>query len=438
MQTQQQGAVPLIQRHPVLVGVGAGVALVGLLGLGVLIVRLVQTSFQTGVSATAPPLPDTEPPAVVRVQLRVNLVNLCIAFSEPIVAESGEDVVSYTIAGANPVAARLDASNTNVVLTLDAPLALGSTTTLTLSNIQDRAGNVMPLTEMQVKAPVLTHGFLRADYYLDIPWHQVSALTGDPKFPDLYDVTLYRTNSTAPSNFGNNYGLRLWGFFLPPTNRNYTFYLRSDDESELYLSSDANPANKLLVTRQSGAGKPYETAQGTVSGLRRGQMCYFEALLKEGGGEDHLTVVCKAEGEPPPIHNSASETPIPSAWLACYADAQGVSADLVEQPASASLVDGQTASFAVLAKVVPTDLALSTLYQWQRSDGAGGYTNVPGATARRFTTPPLTVADNGASFLCVVTVPGATNTSRSATVTVSAASPAEPGHRTAGETPAAR
>ncbi|MHC4283284.1 MAG: PA14 domain-containing protein [Planctomycetota bacterium] len=37
------------------------------------------------------------------------------------------------------------------------------------------------------------------------------------------------------------------GFLYPPVSGDYTFWISSDDASELWLSTDDNPANKALI-----------------------------------------------------------------------------------------------------------------------------------------------------------------------------------------------
>ncbi len=77
-------------------------------------------------------------------------------------------------------------------------------------------------------------------------------------------------------------------------------------------------------------------------------------------------------------------------------------------PASIAVTVGQTATFSVTA----TGTAPLT-YQWQGSGGP-----IAGATATTYTTPPLTIQNNGNSFAVVVTNAAGSKTSSPATVTV--------------------
>jgi hypothetical protein len=81
---------------------------------------------------------------------------------------------------------------------------------------------------------------------------------------------------------------------------------------------------------------------------------------------------------------------------------------ITHQPASRRVDVGTSARFAVTATGSP-----SLSYQWTK-DGA----DIPGATTTSYTTPPATSADNGSKFAVVVSDPGGSVTSNSATLTV--------------------
>src|SRR6185369_8728936 len=47
----------------------------------------------------------------------------------------------------------------------------------------------------------------------------------------------------APSNFGANYAQRVSGIFTPAVTGDYNFIIATDDDSDLFLSTDASAAN---------------------------------------------------------------------------------------------------------------------------------------------------------------------------------------------------
>jgi hypothetical protein len=83
---------------------------------------------------------------------------------------------------------------------------------------------------------------------------------------------------------------------------------------------------------------------------------------------------------------------------------------ITTQPASQSVVVGQSATFSVAATGTGT-----LTYQWKK-----GGTAIAGATAASYTTPATTNSDNGAQFTVVVTDSNGSVTSNSATLTVTA------------------
>jgi hypothetical protein len=87
-----------------------------------------------------------------------------------------------------------------------------------------------------------------------------------------------------------------------------------------------------------------------------------------------------------------------------------VAPTITTQPASVSVMAGQTATFQVAA----TGTAPLT-YQWQRNG-----TNIAAATAATYTTPATTIGDSGATFSAVVSNSAGSATSNSASLTVMA------------------
>ena len=176
-------------------------------------------------------------------------------------------------------------------------------------------------------------GGLKREVYTNIPGVLLSGLTNNAKFlgnaPDLVDP-LWQFESTP--NWGDNYGARLSGWLLPPTNGNYRFYLASDDQGALFLSPDATPANKVLIAtepewngyreyvtgaNQASRGSPAVNISTNIP-LIAGRAYYVEALLKESVGGDYLSVAWQPPGGPalangdPPIYGRylASGTPL--------------------------------------------------------------------------------------------------------------------------------
>lgn len=81
---------------------------------------------------------------------------------------------------------------------------------------------------------------------------------------------------------------------------------------------------------------------------------------------------------------------------------------ITTHPSNQTVPEGQTATFQVSA-----DGGTPLAYQWQKNS-----INISGANTASYTTPPTTLADNGAKFRCVVSNAFGTATSNEATLTV--------------------
>jgi hypothetical protein len=169
-------------------------------------------------------------------------------------------------------------------------------------------------------------GHLKRELFKNIPGALITDLTSSAGFPDSPSVVESIT-SFESKNLGDNYGERLSGYVKPPVSGNYVFYLASDDQGELWLSTDRRPANKRLIVSEPvwnlernwlGATVPWDTnlyKPGRASqpiALEAGKYYFIEALHKEGGFGDHIAVAWQMPGGAPPPNGS---DPIPNQYL---------------------------------------------------------------------------------------------------------------------------
>jgi hypothetical protein len=132
----------------------------------------------------------------------------------------------------------------------------------------------------------------------------------------------------APSNVGDNYGQRMRGYVCPPTSGNYVFWIASDNDGELWISSNDNPANKQLIafvkggyaTRQEWT--KYASQQSVPIPLQAGQRYYIEALHKEAYGGDNLAVGWQ-------LPSGTMERPIPGNRLSPFQSASNARTEVV-------------------------------------------------------------------------------------------------------------
>ena len=112
------------------------------------------------------------------------------------------------------------------------------------------------------------------------------------------------TTLTTAQGVGNNYTRKITGWITAPTTGSYTFYIASDDDSKLFLSSDATAANKEQVASVPDGGwndtitqwAKYSSQKSTARTLQAGQRYYIEVQHNEGGGGDFASVAWTGPG----------------------------------------------------------------------------------------------------------------------------------------------
>jgi len=108
----------------------------------------------------------------------------------------------------------------------------------------------------------------------------------------------------APANWGKYYLTRMRGCLHPLITGNYRFWTASDNSSELWLSTDANPANarKIASIPRYGFVEPlgwsqYPSQRSELIELQAGQTYYIEALQEQTDGGDYLSIAWQPPGE---------------------------------------------------------------------------------------------------------------------------------------------
>ena len=126
----------------------------------------------------------------------------------------------------------------------------------------------------------------------------VTGWSGVADIPVTTPPTTSRVLATLeqPVNItGDYYGTRVRGYIVPPTTGNYTFWIASDDQSELWISTDDQPANlvkRAYVLNYTGSRiwNVEPNQKSPILALTAGQKYYFEALQRDYSSGDNMAV----------------------------------------------------------------------------------------------------------------------------------------------------
>jgi len=242
----------------------------------------------------------------------------------------------------------------------------------------------------------------------------------------------------APGGMGNNYVTRDSGWFVPPATDAYVFFLACDDDSDLFLSTDGNPANKAMIAQETawsptdgwlgggggqitqkrsdgfspdgGATVPY--ANGIL--LNAGTAYYIELVHHQGGGGDNFAVTYQTTNEiadpnwPITFTNGVLSRMTNGGLVLITTPTTTINFSL--QPTNTSISQGSSATIYSRAS---TDSELTPKYQWYRNGAL-----VPGATGSAISSGITTPANNGDTFYVVATTAEANLSVTSSVVTL--------------------
>jgi len=256
----------------------------------------------------------------------------------------------------------------------------------------------------------------------------------------------------TPSGQGVNYAERVSGFFLPPQTGDYVFFVASDDDSDLFLSTDANPANKHLIATETIASNSRQWLQsaggsdlaskrsdqftgtawpgGNTIRLTAGTPYYIEGVHHQDLAADAFAATFKLAADPDPLDGAPPK--LAGNLIAGFVfDNTYVTVN--NPPLNQATVQGYPATFSVGAEsgylgTVTSDQTPLLSYQWQSAPGGSStFTNIPNANQAVYTTPPVALSDNGTQFQVVLTTAGfATNSPAAALAVLRDTSPPMP------------
>ena len=148
-------------------------------------------------------------------------------------------------------------------------------------------------------------GSITREFWTGLGGSTVPALTSSPNYPNYPTGTDYPVQFEGPTNAMDNYGTRMHGYVIPPVTGSYRFWIASDDNSELWLSPNQEPASAQLIAGVPVWTDPQQWTKYTNQAsapvtLEAGMLYYIRALQKEGDGGDNLAVAWQGPTLPGP------------------------------------------------------------------------------------------------------------------------------------------
>jgi hypothetical protein len=303
---------------------------------------------------------------------------------------------------------------------------------------------------LTVKTAAFAAGQVKREIWLNDATTRALVGANAPGTVPVPNVLTY-VNSFDVGPYGaQNYVQRLSGFFVPATSGLYVFFVASDDDTDLYLSTNDRPDTKRIIARENAYSnqRQWNASQGgsvvankrsdtfTTDGgltypgnpngagglqLTAGTRYYIEAVHHNGTGGEYTAITY---GNYDPLTGVVTNAPVDGDATRLTGARVGVllpAATVINitlQPTNGTVYGWQPVNFATLAT---NDSVVATVYQWRRTNNISGMTNIPGATFASYGFITST-NDNGAQFDCVATATagGLTKTSNPVSVTIQA------------------
>ncbi|MHC4536287.1 MAG: PA14 domain-containing protein [Planctomycetota bacterium] len=133
-------------------------------------------------------------------------------------------------------------------------------------------------------------GKIIREWWFNMSGSAVSDLEGNDRYPDNPDGSEFVSYFQGPEDWAEQYGSRLRGWLFPPETGNYTFLIEAEDQGEIHLSPDEDPANAVTIADTEAE------AESQPQALEAGNRYYIEALMKHDTIGDSIVVSWQRPG----------------------------------------------------------------------------------------------------------------------------------------------
>ena len=159
-------------------------------------------------------------------------------------------------------------------------------------------------------------GAILYEHWSNFAGSDLNSIAKAKGYPDNPTGSMQVNQFQSKVNWSDSYCSRICGYIYPPTTGDYTFWINSDDQSWLFLSTSDNPAEKQQIARVAswvalGTWEQEPNQKSKPIPLQAGRRYYIEALHIEGSGNDHVAVGWQ-------LPDGTMERPIPGSRLSPF------------------------------------------------------------------------------------------------------------------------
>jgi hypothetical protein len=259
----------------------------------------------------------------------------------------------------------------------------GQAYTVQVSGVTDVAGNPIAAgTSGSFTGFDIVPGVVSVEIWGNVTGDLASFLS-DPRFPGSPDrdfaAPAFDSTTVWPDGPNNIYGGRIRAWVSPPVSGAYNFFLRSDNVSQLRISTDDSfsnlgPVIAMDTDPATGFQEPgISTATTSQIGLNAGQRYAIEVVWEEDNGADFCALAWRSEEEVTPADQLQ---PLAGSVLSYYGP-----------PASVGTITSNRIQGGnwILEWTGPGTLQTSTdLLSWLDETGATSPFSTPATAPRRF------------------------------------------------------